>query len=215
MADPNSHANDGTPLRGFPQRPRPGGPDDGGEPQPESMGRLVDFIARINLSVREKLLGGFILVVLLLSAMAILSLVVISQMNQKVESLTELQERFDISRQMIYHITGQSHFRAMALLTDDPSWNVSIDRAKQTFSAQLAEVQRNSPPGREDFFAQMEEANARFTQSSADTLALHLKGDIDQALALHLTEEHPISHDVEDLLNHELGLRMGGSGGRI
>jgi len=165
------------------------------------MGRLVDFIARINLSVREKLLGGFILVVLLLSAMAILSLVVISQMNQKVESLTQLQERFDISRQMIYLITGQSHFRAMALLTDDPSWNVSIDKAKQTFSAHLAEVQRNSPPGREGFFAQMEEANARFTQSSAETLALHLKGDVDQALALHLAEEHPISHDVEDLLN--------------
>ena len=164
----------------------------------DPIGLLVDFIARINVSVRVKLLGGFLLVVLLLLAMTILSIVVVAQMNRKVETLTQLQERVDRSRQMILLVTQQSHFRAMALLTDEHSWNIKIDKAKQDYSVHLAAVQGNSPPGQGEFFEQVREANTRFTESSAQTLGLHGGGKIDQALELHLGEEHPISHELED-----------------
>ena len=185
-ADVDSQGRDGVPSREFPDHPRHEPSNADGASQPEPMGRLVDFIARINATVRVKLLGGFLLVVLLLLAMAILSFVVVAQMNQKVESLTQLQERVDLSRQLIYLVTAQSHFRTMALLTDDDSWNIKIDEAKQAFSVHLAAVERTNPPVQEGFFGQVREANTRFTQSSARALALYNAGNSDQALDVHL-----------------------------
>ena len=132
-ADVDSQGRDGVPSREFPDHPRHEPSNADGASQPEPMGRLVDFIARINATVRVKLLGGFLLVVLLLLAMAILSFVVVAQMNQKVESLTQLQERVDLSRQLIYLVTAQSHFRTMALLTDDDSWNIKIAKPNRLF----------------------------------------------------------------------------------
>ena len=112
--DFESHASGGSASPEIPKHPRVEPPNSGPATSRYPMGRFADFIAGINASVRVKLLGGFFLVVLLLLAMSFLSFIVIGQMNQKVETLTELQERVDRGRQMIYLVTAQSHFRAMA-----------------------------------------------------------------------------------------------------
>ena len=205
MAGPNyerprdaadSQAREGAPSRRLPDDPRHE-MSSGGTSQSDPIGRLVDIVARINASVGVKLLGGFLVVVLLLLAMAILSFIVVARMDRQVQALTPLQERLDHAREMIYLVTAQSHFRAMALLTDEDSWNVKIDTAKQAFSVHLAAVERTSTSGEEEFFDQVSAANTRFTESSAEALAFYNVGDIDQALEVHLEEEHPISHELE------------------
>lgn len=197
-ADTDSQERNGLADRKSPKNPSEERSNPDPASQHEPWGRFVDFIAGINASVRVKLLGGFFLVVLLLLAMSVLSFIVIARMDQKVDTLTELQERVDRGRAMIYLVTAQSHFRAMALLTDESSWNVKIDNAKQAYSVHLAAVEGNSPPGQEELFGQVREVNNRFTESSSRALAFHNGGNIDQALEVHLEEEHPISHELED-----------------
>jgi hypothetical protein len=80
---------------------------------------LVDAAARIKASVHLKLLFGFLVGALLLVALAVLSLVVIGRMNDRVRDLDQLQEKASRAQQMLYAVTAQSHYRAMALLTND------------------------------------------------------------------------------------------------
>ena len=84
-----------------------------------ALGPLVDRVAGINASVHAKLLVGFLALALLLLGMGILNSLVIERMSQRVGEITRLQEKVDRSRQMEYLVTAQSHFRAMALLTND------------------------------------------------------------------------------------------------
>lgn len=158
---------------------------------------LVDFVAGIQTGVHEKLLSGFMIFSLLLLGIAALSLVVIHQMSQRVERLTQLQEQVDLSRQMIYAVTAQSHFRAMALLTNDDSNNIKIANAKKQFLENLAVVEGLSGPGRDQFFSNLREGDGRFAASSEEVLRLYQAGNMEEALKLHLEEEHEISHELE------------------
>ncbi len=77
---------------------------------------LVDAVARIRASIHAKLLFGFLTGAALLMAMAVLSQVVIGQMNDRMEVLNAQATKVDRARQMLYDITAQSHYRAMAIL---------------------------------------------------------------------------------------------------
>jgi hypothetical protein len=116
---------------------------------------LVDAVARIQVSVHVKLLAGFLIGALLLLGMAVLSLVVIDRMSQRVGVLTRLQEKVDRSRQMEYGVTAQSHFRAMALLTNDDANNAKIADAKRAFLEHLDGVEQLSPPEQRGFFGRV------------------------------------------------------------
>lgn len=166
---------------------------------------LVDFVARIQASVHIKLLCGFLVGALLLLGMAILSLVVIARMSQRVEELSRLQENMDRARRMEYLITAQSHFRAMALLTNNDSYNDSIALAKEEFLEHLERVEVTAQPERQDLFQDARGANERFAVSSAKVLDLYESGDINRALALHIAEEHEISHEIEDAMREFQG----------
>lgn len=161
---------------------------------------LVDVIARVRASVHTKLLFGFLVGALLLLGMTILSLVVIGRMSQRVEELTRLQENTDRARRMEYLITAQSHFRAMALLTNQDLYNDDIGLAKTEFLEHLDQVERMSRPEQEGLLRQAREANERFAVSSARVLGLYEAGRIDEALDIHIAEEHEISHEIEDAM---------------
>lgn len=158
---------------------------------------LVDMAARIRASVHTKLLGGFLVGAMLLLGVAVLSTVVINRMSQRVTELTVLQDKVDRARQMEYLVTAQSHFRAMALLTRDDANNAKIATAKAKFAEHLDVVEGVSQPAEADFFRGVREANSRFTAASAKALDLYAAGDIEGAMRVHLTEEHPISHELE------------------
>jgi len=124
---------------------------------------------------------------------------VLARINQQIDTLTTLNRQTDDARQMIYDVTAQSHYRAMQLVTGDPDleWIGKLADKKTEFAALLKSVQSyalSEPPG---FFEGLQATNAEFNASSAEVTALFDEGHVDQALNLHLSAEHPLSHNLE------------------
>jgi len=163
---------------------------------------IVDVVARINLSVHRKLLFGFLIGAVLLVGMAILSLAVIGRMGDRVADLDRLQQKASVAQQMLYLVTAQSHYRAMALLTKNETHDYSsdIEVAKGKFSDLLATLQQ-ADPAEAAFFQDLRAANATFAASSAKVLGLYLAGDFAAAQSAHIAEEHKQSHVLEGELN--------------
>jgi signal transduction histidine kinase len=157
---------------------------------------VVDAVAGTSAGVHRKLLFGFLAGALLLVGMAILSLLVIGRMNERVGELNHLQEKTSRAQQMLYAVTAQSHFRAMALLTHEDKYNTQIAEAKNTFIDLLDQMER-ADPAEANFFREVRATNDGFSASSARTLALYEAGDIRAATRVHLEEEHPASHVLE------------------
>jgi class 3 adenylate cyclase/CHASE3 domain sensor protein len=162
---------------------------------------FADFIARIRATVHTKLLAGFLVIAVLMFAMGAMSILVIGRMNEHANQLIELQRLSDLSRQGIYGITAQSHYRAMALTTQDDTWNDKIALAKQNFATQLAEIEAIGGPGVQDAVDSLRGIDERYAAAGDEVLALYEAGDLDAALTLHISAEHEISHELEDVLN--------------
>ncbi len=157
---------------------------------------IVDAVARIDASVHRKLLFGFLTGAVLLVGMAILSLLIIARMNDRMTDIDGLQDKSSRAQQMLYLVTAQSHFRAMALLTEDDSYNVQIADAKRTFG-ELLEAMERADPAEASFFDEVRAANDEYAASSDAVLALYSAGDLVAATALHIEEEHAVSHVLE------------------
>jgi CHASE3 domain sensor protein len=157
---------------------------------------LVDLVRR-QFNDASRLLTAFLVGAVLLVGMGALSLVAIERMSQRVAELETLQEKVDRGRQIEYQVTAQSHYRAMALLTNDDANNVKIADAKRAITGHLERLQSLSGSDPTVFFDKFSEADRRFDSSSERVLALYRAGNIDAAMQLHLAEEHPISHELE------------------
>jgi signal transduction histidine kinase len=175
------------------------------EPQLPRLARwlipVVDAVARLRLSVHRKLLFGFLVGALLLVGMAILSLGVIGRMSDRVAELDRLQTKASTAQQMLYLVTAQSHYRAMALLTKNAThdYNQDIANAKQQFVGLLDSIQRGDPADR-SFFEQLAAANVTFADASQQVLAAYQSGDFARAQDLHIAREHQQSHVLEGQL---------------
>jgi signal transduction histidine kinase len=158
---------------------------------------LINRVAAVRASVHTKLLGGFLVGALLLVAMAGLSLAVLAHMADRVSEINLAQERLDRLRQMDYLVIAQTHYRTMALLTHDDTNNALIAQAKAEFLHDLDVMDAITPASERGILARVREQNDRFAASGAQVLALYLAGRDADALQLHLSQEHPISHDIE------------------
>lgn len=158
---------------------------------------LVDRVAGIRVSVYAKLLAGFLLGALLLLGMGVLSLGIIGRMSGRVAEMRPLFQQVDLARQMEYEVPAQSHFRGMALLTQDDENNAKIAASKRRFVEKLARVEAEAGAEQSAFFGRVREANDRFAASSAKALDLYRAGNMPESLLVHLEEEHPISHELE------------------
>jgi class 3 adenylate cyclase/CHASE3 domain sensor protein len=192
---------DATDARGVVDAPSPNGGGRDPERLPPFVRPAADFVARIRATVHTKLLAGFLVIAVLLVAMGITSILVIREMNQEAHQLISLQEQTDVARQAIYSVTSQSHFRAMALITQDDSYNEKIATAKASFITDLDTLASMGGPDVDRTIDEMREINGRYAAAGADVLALYEAGDLDDALALHISAEHTISHELEDELN--------------
>jgi class 3 adenylate cyclase/CHASE3 domain sensor protein len=161
----------------------------------------VDFTARIRATVHTKMLAAFLVIAVLLVSMGILSILVIRQTNQRANDLIELQDLNDQARQGIYDITAQSHFRAMALITKDASYNDKITTAKADFVESLDAIAAIGGPGVRTRVERMRAINERYADAGAEVLALYDAGQLKRAENLHISAEHTISHELEDELN--------------
>ena len=102
---------------------------------------------------------------------------------------------------MIYEVTAQSHYRAMALLTGDQTYTGKIYAAKDLFAQNLAELRTYAIPDRTAFFDELQAANDRFTEMSNQVTALDEAGERAKAIEMHIDFEHTQSHVLEDSLN--------------
>jgi CHASE3 domain sensor protein len=171
-------------------------PSSGKRPYPNVTQPLVDLVRR-QFNDASRLLIAFLVGALLLAGMGALSLVSIERMSQRVAELETLQEKVDRGRQIEYQVTAQSHYRAMALLTGDDANNVKIADAKGAITGHLERLRALSGSDPTGFFDKFAATDRRFDSSSERVLALYEAGDIEDAMQLHLAEEHPISHELE------------------
>ncbi len=160
---------------------------------------FVDAAARNRSSIHRKLLSGFLIGAFLLVVMAVLSLLVIGRMNARVVDLDHHQLKQSRAQQMLYTVTAQSHYRAMALLTKDAKYNTKIDDSKKTFVRLLDEMERDDP-AEADFFENVRVVNDGYSASGNKVLALYQAQRYDEATQLHLKEEHPASHVLEAMM---------------
>lgn len=163
---------------------------------------LVDAVARLRLTVTRKLLFGFLFGAVLLVGMALLSLGIIGRMSDRVAELDRLQEKASSAQQMLYLVTAQSHYRAMALLTHNEThdYNADIATAKQKFVTLLDGMERSDPED-QGFVDLLRAANDVYADASAQVLALYEDGDYVGAQRVHIDLEHKDSHVLEDQLN--------------
>jgi class 3 adenylate cyclase/CHASE3 domain sensor protein len=175
-------------------------PEDLG-PLPRFLGPLVDAVARVNATVHRKLLAGFLLIALLLLSMGVVCVVVLERIDGQVVRLTALSDQVSQAREMIYEVTAQSHYRAMALLTNDASWIDKIYIAKDEFDADLAEIRTYALPSQPEFFDQIEGANEVYRADSDEVTKLYDAGLKQQAIRVHIDKEHTQSHVLEAQLN--------------
>lgn len=179
-----------------------GVPEADPEPLPVRWVRpLVDMVARARATIHTKLLAGFLLSALLLLAMGVLSIVVINAMNRQMDRIVELQQQQDLARQGIYAITAQSHYRAMALITQVDSWNDKIAQAKEDFSDDMAAIRTVADDDQLVILDRIAATDVRFAEASDQVLALYDSGDLAQAVDVHISAEHEISHELENDLN--------------
>jgi signal transduction histidine kinase len=159
---------------------------------------LVEAVARVKAGVHRKLLFGFLIGAVLLVAMALLSLLVIRQMNNRMIELDEAQVKAGRAQEMLYAVTAQSHYRAMALLLPDLAarYNGQVEDAKATFAQLLDELHRAEPENAA-FYEEVRTVNEEYRLSGQKVLALIDQGRIDEAAEVHLSEEHPTSHTLE------------------
>src|SRR3974377_1246878 len=98
---------------------------------------IVAWVARLRWSLHTKLLSGFLLLVVLLFSVTALILYVASRVEQRTLRVAQLAEEVSRAGRLEYAVTAQMHFRAMALLTGDPSNDQKLIGARQDFSSHL------------------------------------------------------------------------------
>ena len=169
---------------------------------------VVDAVARINLSVHRKLLFGFLVGAVLLVGMATLSLVVIGRMSGRVAELDRLQARAGQAQQMLYLITAQSHYLAMALLTKgatmdqatmDPDY---VGKIKKYIAdiRNILDAMKLGDPADAGRIQNLRDANARFATASTEVLHYYQLADYERAQSTHMATSDVRSQELETLL---------------
>jgi signal transduction histidine kinase len=166
----------------------------------------VDAVARLRLSVHRKLLIGFLSGALLLVGLAGLSFAVIERMNDRMLAFDVEAEKVGLAHRLLYDVTAQSHYRAMALLRHDEgptvatTWNTKVAERNRDFDEVFSEL-RDLDPENETFYDALEDANREYGAASARVVQAMDEGLWDRAEYLHVQEEHAASHVIEDMLS--------------
>src|SRR5262245_18814281 len=110
------------------------------------LGKLVQSVAGLKISVHAKLVTGFMLVTLLVVAMGWLSLQAITRMSNQARLLDEAHKRVEWSRQIQHALALQMNFTAMALLARDEETVEKILRENNRFNNILALIAEAAGP---------------------------------------------------------------------
>jgi signal transduction histidine kinase len=165
------------------------------------LGLLVSWVAGIQTSVHAKLLGAFLLVILLFIAMGALSLQTIAKMSRQNQLLHEAHARVDSSRQIEHALAMQMNFIAMALLLKDEDTIAHFLRENNRFNNTLALLEEAAPPEEEQMIQRIRAAQDEILTTVADIANLIRDGKVDEAMTLQLKNGYPQYHQIERLVN--------------
>jgi signal transduction histidine kinase len=162
---------------------------------------LVRWVARLQVPVHTKLLGGYLLVVLLFIAMGALSLQTIARMSRQSQLLHQAHERVDSSRQIEHALAMQMNFIAMALLLKDENTIVHFLRENNRFNSMLARLAEAAPPEEEQMIERIRTAQDDILTTVADIANLIRDGKVDEAMTLQLKTGYPQYQQIDRLVN--------------
>jgi signal transduction histidine kinase len=165
------------------------------------LGLLVRWVAGLQISVHAKLLGAFLLVIVLFIAMGALSLQTIARMSRQNQLLHQAHKRVDSSRQIEHALAMQMNFIAMALLLKNEDTIANFLRENNRFNNMLARLEDAAPPEEEQLIQQIRTAQDEILTTVADIANLIRDGKVDEAMTLQLTNGFPQYQQIEGLVN--------------
>jgi signal transduction histidine kinase len=165
------------------------------------LGLLVRWVAGLQASVHAKLLGAFLLVILLFIAMGALSLQTITRMSRQSQLLDQAHERVDSSRQIEHALAMQMNFIAMALLLKDENTIANFLRENNRFNDMLARLEEAAPLEEGQMIQRIRTAQDEILTTVADIANLIRDGKVDEAMTLQLTSGYPQYQQIERLVN--------------
>jgi signal transduction histidine kinase len=165
------------------------------------LGLLVRWVAGIQASVHAKLLGAFLLVILLFIAMGALSLQTIARMSRQSQLLHQAHERVDSSRQIEHALAMQMNFIAMALLLKNEDTIANFLRENNRFNNTLSRLEEAAQPEEEQMIQRIRAAQDEILTTVADIANLIRDGKVDEAMTLQLTNGYPQYQQIERLVN--------------
>jgi CHASE3 domain sensor protein len=164
------------------------------------LGAVVRWVAGIRASVYAKLLGAFLLVVVLFFAMGGLSLETIVRMSRHDELLHEAQRRVDWSRQIQHALAMQLNSTGMALILRDETAIASVLRENNRFNSLLANLEGAAAPEERATFLSIRTAQEVVMTTVADIANLIRDGRVEDATALQRAQGYPLYQEIERLV---------------
>jgi signal transduction histidine kinase len=172
------------------------------------LGRLVRWVAGIRAPVRAKLLCAFLLIAVLIIAVAGISLEILAVMGRHSRSLDEAHERVHWSQQIEHALALQMHFTAMALVLKDEAAVASILRENNRFNDTLARIEGAAPPDERTLIQQIRTAQDDAMGVVADIANLIREGKLADAMEALITREDPLYRKIEELVRQVVALEQ-------
>jgi signal transduction histidine kinase len=161
---------------------------------------MVRRVARLRVSVHAKLLAAFLLIALLLVAMATMSLEMITGVSRQSRLLDRARERVDASRRIEQAVGVQMNVTRNALTLRDEATIDGILREKTRFIDTLPQLESTAPPAEREMIQRLRAAEDGIRQTVARIARLIREGKADEAMALHLDEGYPLYREIATLV---------------
>jgi signal transduction histidine kinase len=164
------------------------------------LGALVRRVASLRASVHAKLLGAFLLIVLLLVAMTAVGLQAITLVSRHSRLLDQARERVDISRHIEQAVAVQMNVIRNALVLRDEATLVGILHDEQRFADALARLTEAASPVERETIEKIRAAEGQLLKTVESIRSLVRADKADEAMTLHLNESQPRYREIATLV---------------
>src|ERR1700730_3863748 len=140
--------------------------------------RLAGFVARVPAKLQKKLLGAFLVLVLI--ALEALGLQMLRGVNERTEALINLEHKIAAYREVQHEIVSQLYNESSALLTSDPS---SVESALGRLEEFGHELDRLPPIAADEveLLTRARQDYDRFAAAVTHVIGLIREGKLDEA----------------------------------
>jgi signal transduction histidine kinase len=164
------------------------------------LGALVRYVARLRVSVHAKLLGAFLLIVLLLVAVTAMSFETITRISRHSRLLDQARERVDASRQIEQAVGVQLNVIRNALVLRDEATIEGMLRDEKRFADTLARLEGAASPVGRETIQRIRAVEDQLLRTVAEIRRLMKENKVDEAMTLHLNAGQPRYREIATLV---------------